>query len=232
MVNARPSFVFVVGAAASGKSAYAERLACAPALGVSTRPDASAPLPRVYVATLDPCDAESRARIERHRAQRASRGFATLEGPRGLAALDPALLRGASVLVDGLGVLVANELYDAAGALQDPAAVEESVVAGVLAARDACARLVAVSDEVFCAGSSYGEETLVYLRVLAAINRRLAACADAVAEVAAGCPNPLKGAPLLRGLWDAAPNPEAPPALPNPLAAPFPPASPAPEVLP
>ena len=40
------------------------------------------------------------------------------------------------------------------------------------------------------------EDTLRYLRALAAINRLLAARADTVAEIICGLPNYLKGGPL------------------------------------
>ena len=176
-------FWLIVGAAASGKSAYAEAVACG-----------NAAHPRVYIATLEPHDdAENRARIARHQAQRAAARFVTIECPRNLGSLDLAAVRGASVLLDTLGTLVANELYAADGSLADPAAVEDAVVAGVRRLAHASERLVVVTDEVFSAGANYGGETLVYLRVLAAINRRLAQEAACVVEVVSGCPVVLKG---------------------------------------
>ena len=61
-------FTLVIGGAASGKSEYAESLL----LG--------RPGPRYYLATMEPAaDGECRARIERHRALRAGKGFATIE---------------------------------------------------------------------------------------------------------------------------------------------------------
>lgn len=63
-------FVLVTGGAASGKSAYAENLLL--------RSPAS---PKCYLATMLAQDAESRARVERHRAMRKGKGFLTLECP-------------------------------------------------------------------------------------------------------------------------------------------------------
>ena len=57
----------VTGGASSGKSAFAERLALA------------LPAPRAYVATMRHGDAETEARIARHRRMRADKGFATVE---------------------------------------------------------------------------------------------------------------------------------------------------------
>ena len=57
----------VIGSAASGKSEFAERLACA------------GEQPRIYLATMQPLDSECRERIEKHRQARAGRGFETVE---------------------------------------------------------------------------------------------------------------------------------------------------------
>ena len=56
----------VIGAAASGKSAYAESLC----LGHDG--------PRVYLATMEPFGEEGARRIARHRALREGKGFSTL----------------------------------------------------------------------------------------------------------------------------------------------------------
>ena len=105
----------VIGGSASGKSAFAERLAV------------QSGLPRFYVATMRVWDAESERRVARHRDMRRKKRFDTLECPIGLDRLIlPA--RGTALLED-MGNLVANELYDADGAGQDAA---EAVVRGVV----------------------------------------------------------------------------------------------------
>ena len=97
----------VVGGAASGKSAYAERLVLQTAL------------PRYYLATMQVWDAECAARVEKHRRMRAEKQFETLECPLHLGTVHlPA--RGTALLED-LGNLTANELYDPAGAGEDAA---------------------------------------------------------------------------------------------------------------
>lgn len=95
--------VLVTGGAASGKSAWAEARACA------------LPGPRVYIATMLARDEEGRARVGRHRARRAPLGFATLEAPLGLAEAARRVPAGASVLLDCVGNLVANELFEPGG---------------------------------------------------------------------------------------------------------------------
>ena len=70
----------VIGAAASGKSAYAESLC----LGHDG--------PRVYLATMEPFGEEGARRIARHRALREGKGFSTLERTRDVGAAVPGLL--------------------------------------------------------------------------------------------------------------------------------------------
>ena len=92
----------VIGGAASGKSAYAESLVL------------KTGLPRYYLATMQVWDAECAARVAKHRAMRAEKQFETLECPLHLDHL--ALPGRGTVLLEDLGNLVANELYDPGGA--------------------------------------------------------------------------------------------------------------------
>ena len=86
----------VYGGAASGKSRYAEDLLCA----------LSGEGPRIYLATMEAMDEESRARVRRHRALRQNKGFSTLECPRDLDGLTIPV--GSSVLLEDLGNLIKN----------------------------------------------------------------------------------------------------------------------------
>ena len=122
----------VVGGSASGKSAFAERLAV------------QSGLPRFYVATMRVWDAESEKRVARHRAMRREKRFETLECPLHLEKLDmPA--RGTALLED-MGNLAANELYDADGAKADAVS---AILRGADRLRAQCAHLIIVSNEVF-----------------------------------------------------------------------------------
>ena len=168
----------VVGGAASGKSAYAERLVLQTAL------------PRYYLATMQVWDAECAARVEKHRRMRAEKQFETLECPLHLGTVRlPA--RGTALLED-LGNLTANELYDPAGAGEAAAsAILDSL--DRLAAQ--CEHLVVVSNEVFSGGANYAGDTDRYLKALAQVNNALAARADAVVRVVCGIPVYHKGGP-------------------------------------
>ena len=79
----------VSGGSASGKSRFAEDLAAGRSAGT-----------RIYVATMQVWDEESRRRVARHRAMRAGKGFATVERPLDLERLEvPA---GSTVLLEDL----------------------------------------------------------------------------------------------------------------------------------
>ena len=90
--------ILVTGGAASGKSEHAERLVCEKAQS------------RLYLATMQPFGKSAEARIARHRALRAGKGFATVERT-----LDLANLRLSrqydGILLEDLGNLLSNELF-------------------------------------------------------------------------------------------------------------------------
>ena len=168
----------VVGGAASGKSAYAERLVLQTAL------------PRYYLATMQVWDAECAARVEKHRRMREEKQFETLECPLHLGVVRlPA--RGTALLED-LGNLTANELYDPAGAGE---AAASAILDGLSQLAAQCEHLIVVSNEVFSGGADYAGDTDRYLKALAQVNNALAARADAVVRVVCGIPVYYKGGP-------------------------------------
>ena len=176
--------VLVLGGAASGKSAFAERLACARAERTGA--------PLVYVATLDPASGgDTRARIAKHRAARAGKGFATIEWHD----TDdiPAVPENAVVLVEDGGNLTANFLYPP-GKPPVPCAEQaaaDAVVAKLCALAARCADCIVVSNEISL-GGDIPAPSRRYASVLAAVNRQWAAACDAVYAVVAGIPLPLK----------------------------------------
>lgn len=165
-------FTLITGGSASGKSAFAEEHVL------------KLPGRRIYLATMKPFGAEDR--IEKHRRQRAGKGFTTVERFTNLAALS--LPPDANVLLECLGNLTANELYSAQGGGTD------AVLAGVESLLSRCAHLTVVTNEVCSGGADYMGDTLTYMKELSHINHILAARADLAVEVVCGLPNVLKGA--------------------------------------
>ena len=166
--------ILVTGGSASGKSAYAESLC----LTVS---------PRVYLACMQPFGKEGKKRIERHRAMRKDKGFLTVEQYTDLASL--ILPSCACVLLEDLGNVTANEMF----AAEPPRDPFDAVIGGIDALQKQCERLVVVTDEIGNDGMDYDPATTAYLAALGALNRTLAARADAVIEVVAGIPIAVKG---------------------------------------
>lgn len=176
--------ILVFGGAASGKSAFAERLACARAKRTGA--------PLVYVATLDPdSGGDTCARIERHRAARAGKGFATVEWQD--TDRMPAVPENAVALVEDGGNLTANFLYPPR---RPPIpcteqAAADAVVAKLRALAARCADCIVVSNEISLGGDMPAPSRR-YASVLAAVNRQWAAACDAVYAVVAGIALPLK----------------------------------------
>jgi len=169
--------ILVSGGAASGKSAFAEGLITGSGLER-----------RVYLATMQVWDQESRQRVDRHRAMRAGKGFETVERPLDLAGAE--LPPGSAVLLEDLTNLTANEYFGPQG----PGGCLERLTAGLERAMAAPALLVAVTGELFSDGLAYEAETAAYLDCLARLNRAAAERAERVYEVVCGLPVQWKGA--------------------------------------
>ena len=167
----------VIGGAASGKSEYAEALAV------------RLPVPRFYIATMMPFDGEDIRRIEKHRLQRAEKGFHTMERYTDLSGL--ILPERGTVLLECLGNLTANELFSESGAREG---ASDAILRGVEAMEMQCGELVVVTNDVHSDGSSYENETLRYIETLGYINRALAARFERVVELVCGIPLSVKEA--------------------------------------
>lgn len=166
------ALTFVIGGAASGKSALAERL-------VRARP-----APWVYLATGQAFDDEMRAKIAVHQARRDD-GWINHEVPLDLAgALGQ--VQGHVALIDCMTFWLTNHIF----ADSDLGAETETL----LAALAACPiPVVAVSNEV---GQGVVPDTPLgrqFREAQGRLNIALAAQADTVVQVVAGLPNVLKG---------------------------------------
>lgn len=169
----------ITGGSASGKSAYAELQAVScPAVR------------RIYVAAMIPVDAESEARIARHRAMRAKKRFETVECYTGLESLTIPAVRGIGpedtvILLECMSNLAANEQYLSG----EPAAdIRRRIRTGIRHLQKSAGHIIIVTNEVFSDGVLYGEDTEAYLELLGGISRDLAELADTVTEVVYGIP--------------------------------------------
>ncbi|MDR0362123.1 MAG: bifunctional adenosylcobinamide kinase/adenosylcobinamide-phosphate guanylyltransferase [Planctomycetota bacterium] len=174
--------VIVLGGARSGKSAYALRLA----------ETESAP-GKTFIATCPVLDDEMRVRVERHRAERAGRGWCTLEEEVDLAGAIRSTPDGDVVLVDCLTLWINNIMYRAgAGDLPDERDVSGLAASVVDAARGRRGLVVMVASEVGL-GIVPGSPLSRHFRDLAGrVNQFVAKAADEAVFMAAGLPLRLK----------------------------------------
>jgi len=173
--------ILISGGCKNGKSSLAERTAAAMARGG----------PLYYLATMLPRDDEDRARVRRHVASRAGKGFETVERGRDiLRALEETDPSG-TFLLDSVTALLANEMFPAGG--PDPGAPAR-VTSELLAFAARAGNAVFVADFIFSDAEDYDPLTEAYRRGLADVCRALAARCDAVADVCAGEAILFKGA--------------------------------------
>ncbi len=168
--------ILLTGGSGCGKSYFAEQLCL------------NQNMPRYYLAAMMPYGEEGDARIRRHRAMRAGKGFETIERYTDYASLKlPA--RGCALL-ECVANLTANEMFDSNGAISDPV---ERVLMGIEALTKQCETLIVITNDVGSDGAVYDPSTQAYIRALGRINRALASRADTVIEMVAGIPLVIKG---------------------------------------
>lgn len=175
--------ILVIGGSGSGKSACAEELIC----------DLAEKEQKYYLATMQLYDAEAERKVQKHRGERAGKGFLTIEQGKDISLLREAFDREKSaVLLECMSNLTANEMFSGECKLQEEA-VSKKIVQDVLLLYQRLKHLVIVTNNVFEDGICYDDRTMEYNRVLGRVNNKLAEMADRVIEVVAGIPLVLKG---------------------------------------
>lgn len=168
----------ITGGSGSGKSAYAEDEIIRLRSGRGEL---------VYIAAMSVADDETRERVSRHRRQRAGKGFRTIERRVNLKELY--IPAGASVLLECMSNLTANEMFSEDGAKEN---TEREIIRGMEHLIRQSRNLVIVTNEIFSDGIEYDPETTRYIKALAALNRAAAAMADKVVEVVCAIPVVIK----------------------------------------
>ncbi len=168
----------VTGVSGSGKSEYAENMAVKLAAGK----------PLYYVATMEPYGQEGQARIKRHHALRAGKGFQTIECYRDITRITGQIgadrCAESTILLECMSNLLANEMF---GEQQDEATTGKvwlsRLLSGISYISRQCRHLIIVTNEVFSDGIGYAPETEAYRRQLGRLNRELVKMADEAVEV-------------------------------------------------
>ncbi|MGI6755918.1 MAG: bifunctional adenosylcobinamide kinase/adenosylcobinamide-phosphate guanylyltransferase [Atopobiaceae bacterium] len=193
--------VLVIGAASSGKSAWAEKRCLE--LGVA----------KIYVATMSDQGHEAKERIERHRSMRANKGFITVEPFCGgadsvslaacLQAARAALPSYAQVedvlpcvaLVEDLGNLVSNRLFKGDEICPFEAAYAQ-LKDDIDTIEHTCMHTVFVGNDMAADGLCSKKDApalRIYAELLGRITADVAQSSTQVVEVVAGYPVVLKG---------------------------------------
>lgn len=227
----------VWGPSASGKSAWAEARACelargasggwetqqaAPINGVRPVPDeteGAAPARLAYFATMQRGGREAQARIEKHLAQRAGKEFVTYETPALSALADTLVDANTTVLLDDLGNLVANEMFDAETPDVGAEELAGRICASLLGLAGRVHHLVVVADAVGEAGWRGGGPTLTWIECCETCCCLLANAADEVVEVRGGIAQTVKPARSARLEQAVTETLTSPPTHPSPRKA-------------
>lgn len=142
----------ILGPNNSGKSLFAEELAMK-----------SADSPRYYIATMIPQNEENDLRIEKHRKQRARKGFTTIEEPWDIHTLS--FPEDAVVLLEDASNLLANGIF------LHGSDVDETF-SRIMTLADKCRQLILVNISGLTEGD-YDKETNDYIRQMNQLNERL-----------------------------------------------------------
>ena len=165
---------FFVGQSNTGKSEKAEELAMT--FGFPHK---------LYIATMKVMDQEGELRVQKHRKQRAGKGFETLEIPMNITQVIPQIKdpENTVVLLECVSNLVGNEMYDnPEKAGLEEAHFAEEIVQDIKQLADSVAELIVVSS-VYEAKEEYSEETLKYIRLLDRTNEEIKGIAHKVIEI-------------------------------------------------
>ena len=184
----RKELCFVLGGVRSGKSGFALSLAEQRGERVT------------FIATAQAGDEEMRERIARHRQSRPGH-WRTVEAPTRIGDALSAAADAEVVVIDCLGLLVANLMGRAEQeAAEAEALVEEEIAALLAAHRGGGATLIVVSNEVgmgvvppYPAGREFRD-------LLGRVNQRVAQAADRVYWMLAGLPIEVKASGMAVGL--------------------------------
>lgn len=171
----------ILGGAGSGKSEYGENFA-----GKAAEKGAA----KIYLATMEAYDLESRQRIQKHRLQREGKGFTTIEMPRNLQS--ECIPEGSVVLLECLSNLVANEMFQGNEIIP-----EEEIVLQIWeelkSLEKRAERVIIISNQIFSDGIDYDTGTKAYQKALGELHQKISQCAEQVIEIVCGIPIFLKG---------------------------------------
>lgn len=171
----------ITGGSGSGKSVYAETLAC----DIAKKQN----LKQYYIATMRSIDSETDKRIARHVEQRFDKNFITIECPVNLCDLEIPD-QNSIALVDCMSNLIANESYE--NLLNNCKLSTDELIQKITldfqVLQYKCAHVIVVSNDVGHEDGAYSPETLDYIKIMNKVSCNLVKDAALAVEVVAGIP--------------------------------------------
>jgi len=174
--------IFISGGVRSGKTSLGEKLAIF--LAGKSR--------KIYLATSRYYDAEMTKRIQIHQQKRANKGFISIDKNLNIGEVTDHLKSEDTVLVDCLGTLLANEMFDRvegltetgfnSSALIRPESIRDKIFDDLLKIRNKVANLIIISNDVFSDGFIYNQTTEMYILTLAQLHIKLVQVSDIAIE--------------------------------------------------
>lgn len=164
--------VFISGVVRSGKSSLGEKLA-----GFLAGKDR-----KIYLATSRYYDQEMIERIQIHQKTRADKGFLTIDKNSDIGEVAADLRSKDTVLLDCLGTLLANEMFDKNEFPADFELTRDKVLADLNKINNKVANLLIISNEIFADGVIYETLTEAYIKNLAYLHIKLVQASDVAIE--------------------------------------------------
>lgn len=185
--------ILIFGGTSSGKSAYAETLACK----LSRK--------KIYLATMCPYGEEGRKKVENHREMRKEKGFITVERENSLGEGEfiselGSIFKKDSVskkyqgviLIECLGNLLANEMFSNGEYLDELEPVIDKIDQALRVLDDTFEEIILVSSDVFSFVENYEKESMDYIKCLGKLHQKISVYANQVIEVVYSIPIQVK----------------------------------------
>ncbi len=176
--------IYIFGGSGSGKSLFAENRI------LSLEKERAGQCSKIYVATMQVYGREDAKRVEKHRRQRAGKGFVSLECYGSLQSVQAD--KNSLVLLECMANFVANHQFTPGGSASGDADMAEKLWQEIVDLDARCAKLVIVGNDVFLnpeeEQKSFTEETRKYLDLMDTLHRRLSAFSEEVTELVFSLP--------------------------------------------
>ena len=163
--------IYIYGAIASGKSAYAEDYVCR--LGKE----------RVYLALMQVYGEERRKRVKKHRKMREGKKFRTVECQRPRTGM---VKSSEIVLLECMSNFLANTMFQKDGIMTDRLLAVEKIQSEIFMLASECKELVIVGNDIFDDEKSYSKEVEEYILAMEELHDWLIKESQQVIEVIFG----------------------------------------------